>query len=96
MFTPPVGVRSGPGVTISWLLKSAPKIAKLDILDSTGTVLRTFEPDPARSDSAPAAAAGRGGPPRGSPGVPPQPAGFVPPTPDLLGMTHEQGAAALR
>jgi photosystem II stability/assembly factor-like uncharacterized protein len=60
MFTAPVGVRSGPGVTLSWLLKSAPRVAKLDILDSTGTVLRTFEPDTARSDSARANAGGGG------------------------------------
>jgi photosystem II stability/assembly factor-like uncharacterized protein len=60
MFTPPVGVRSGPGVTLSWLLKSAPRVAKLDILDSTGTVLRTFEPDTARPDSARATAGGGG------------------------------------
>jgi len=52
LFTPPVGVRSGPGVTISWFLKSAPTRAKLEILDSAGTVLRTFEPDTARPDSA--------------------------------------------
>ena len=36
LFTPPVGVRSGPDVTISWLLKKAPTTAKLEILDSAG------------------------------------------------------------
>jgi photosystem II stability/assembly factor-like uncharacterized protein len=52
MFTPPVGVRSGPGVVLSWYLANAPKTARLEILDSAGTVLRTFEPDTARADSA--------------------------------------------
>ena len=51
LFTPPVGVRSGPGLTISWMLKTAPRNAKLEIVDSTGAVLRTFEPDTARTDS---------------------------------------------
>jgi photosystem II stability/assembly factor-like uncharacterized protein len=51
LFTPPRGVRSGPGVTISWLLKVAPKRATLEILDSAGMVLRTYEPDTAKVDS---------------------------------------------
>ena len=51
VFTPPPAVRSGTGATISWYLKSAPTTAKLEILDSTGTVLRTFEPDTTRPDS---------------------------------------------
>jgi photosystem II stability/assembly factor-like uncharacterized protein len=61
LFTPPVGVRSGTGVTISWMLKTAPTNVKLDIVDSTGAVLRTFEPDTARSDSARATPGGGGG-----------------------------------
>ncbi|MEO8336711.1 MAG: glycosyl hydrolase, partial [bacterium] len=65
LFTPPVGVRSGAGVAISWMLKSAPTAAKLEILDSTGTVLRTFEPDTTRPDSTgrvvPAGGGGRRG-----------------------------------
>ncbi len=51
LFTPPVGVRSGPGMSISWLLKTAPRVARLDILDSTGAVLRTFAPDTSHADS---------------------------------------------
>ena len=45
LFEPPVGVRSGPEVAISWWLGEAPKKAKLEIVDSTGAVLRTFLPD---------------------------------------------------
>ncbi len=44
-FRPPVGVRSASNVTLSWWLKQAPKTAKLEILDSAGAVLRTFEAD---------------------------------------------------
>ena len=51
LFKPPVGVRSGPGVAISWWLESAPKSAKLEILDSTGAVLRTFVPDTSKRDT---------------------------------------------
>ncbi|HET9276380.1 MAG TPA: glycosyl hydrolase, partial [Gemmatimonadales bacterium] len=60
LFTPPEGVRSGPGVTISWRLAAAPKAARLEILDSAGTVLRTFATDTA-ADSARAAPPGGGG-----------------------------------
>jgi hypothetical protein len=59
-------------VTISWLLKTAPTSIKLDILDSTGAVLRTFEPDTTHPDSVRAAAPGGGR--RGGGGV------FVPKT----------------
>jgi photosystem II stability/assembly factor-like uncharacterized protein len=52
LFEPPVGVRSGPEVAISWWLAQAPKRAKLEIVDSTGTVLRTFVPDTSKPDSA--------------------------------------------
>jgi hypothetical protein len=69
LFTPPAGVRSGPGVTISWSLKSAPRGVLLEILDSARTVLRTFEPDTTRPDSTPGApAGGRGGGPVYVPG----------------------------
>ena len=57
LFAPPVAVRSGPGMPITWSLKTAPTSAKLEILDSTGTVLRTFEPDTTHPDSASRAAA---------------------------------------
>ena len=52
LFTPPAGVRSGPGVAISWWLAKAPTTLRLDILDSAGAVLHTFEPDTAKADSA--------------------------------------------
>jgi hypothetical protein len=51
LFTPPVAVRSGPGVSLSWSLESAPRDARLEIVDSAGTVLRTFEPDTTKPDS---------------------------------------------
>jgi hypothetical protein len=53
LFTPPNGVRSGPTVAISYWLKSVPTNAKLEILDSAGTVLRTYEPDTIKVDSLP-------------------------------------------
>jgi hypothetical protein len=53
LFTPPNAVRSGPAVSISYWLKSAPTTAKLEILDSAGTVLRTYEPDTMKVDSLP-------------------------------------------
>ncbi len=57
LFTPPRAVRSGPGVTVSWWLKTKPpaRTARLEILDSTGAVLRSWEPDttpPERRDTA--------------------------------------------
>jgi photosystem II stability/assembly factor-like uncharacterized protein len=52
MFDAPAGVRSGPGITITWLMKTATTHARLEILDSAGTVLRTFEPDTTKADSA--------------------------------------------
>ena len=66
LFTPVTGVRGGSGVALTWTLKAAPRVARLEILDSLNTVLRTFEPDTARTDStganaAPAAGRGRRG-----------------------------------
>lgn len=52
LFTPPSGVRSGRDVTISWWLASTPEDARLEIIDSTGAVLRTFVPDTTKADSA--------------------------------------------
>ena len=60
-FVPPVAVRSGSGVVLSWMLKSAPKLALLEILDSTGTVVRKFEPDTTKPDSTIPAGGGRRG-----------------------------------
>ena len=53
LFTPPNGIRSGPSVSISYWLRSAPANARLEILDSAGTVLRTYEPDTIKVDSLP-------------------------------------------
>jgi hypothetical protein len=44
LFRPPTGIRSGPGVTLSWWLSEAAPEARLEILDASGAVLRTFEP----------------------------------------------------
>jgi photosystem II stability/assembly factor-like uncharacterized protein len=52
LFTPPAGVRSGPGVMISWMTRTAPTSLRLEILDSAGSVLRAFTSDTARADSA--------------------------------------------
>ncbi|MBK6457572.1 MAG: glycosyl hydrolase [Gemmatimonadetes bacterium] len=63
LFTPPTLVRSGSGVVLSWWLKAPYKTAKLEILDSTGAALRSFEPDTTKPDSTrPAAGGRRGGP----------------------------------
>jgi hypothetical protein len=51
VFTPPPVVRSGPEVAFSWYTKAAPKSGRLDVLDSAGAVLRTYEPDTARADT---------------------------------------------
>ena len=59
LFTPPTGIRSGPGVSISWWLAKAPTSIRLEILDSAGAVLRTFEPDTAKKDSTAADSARR-------------------------------------
>jgi hypothetical protein len=48
-------------VVLSWFLKDAPNRSTLEILDSTGTVLRTFEPDTAKPDTSRQAAGGRRG-----------------------------------
>ena len=45
LFAPPVGIRSGPGVTLSYRLKVKPKRALLEIVDAKGAVVRSFEPD---------------------------------------------------
>lgn len=59
LFTPPALVRSGPGAVISWWLKVPYKTATLEILDSAGVALRSFEPDTTRPDSTRPAAGGR-------------------------------------
>ena len=44
LFEPPVAYRSANGVALSWWLAHEPKETKVEILDSAGVVLRTFEP----------------------------------------------------
>lgn len=51
LFTPPPGIRSGTGLTLSWWLADEPDYATLEILDGTGAVVRTFEPDTTTADS---------------------------------------------
>jgi photosystem II stability/assembly factor-like uncharacterized protein len=77
LFTPPTAVRSGPGVTFSWWLKTKPQRAALELLDSTGTVLRTWEPDTATGERRTAAPGEGGG---FGPGGPPQ---WLPVSPGL-------------
>jgi photosystem II stability/assembly factor-like uncharacterized protein len=56
LYAPPAGLRSSPGVILTWRLAEKPKRGTLAILDSVGAVLREFTGDTA----APAAAAGGG------------------------------------
>ncbi|MDB4881217.1 MAG: glycosyl hydrolase [Gemmatimonadetes bacterium] len=51
LFTPPTAIRSGPGVAVSWWLAKAPTALRLEVLDSAGAVLRTFEPDTTKPDT---------------------------------------------
>ena len=65
LFEPPVAVRSGPGVPLSWMLAEAAEEVRLEIVDSTGVVLRTFIPDTTTADEEDENAGGarrRGGP----------------------------------
>ena len=62
LYAPPVAIRSGVPVTITWTLAQSPRRATLEVLDSTGTVLRHWENDTA---SVPAAGAGTAGRRRG-------------------------------
>ena len=61
LFAPPVAVRSGMPVTITWSLATPPQKATLEVLDSTGAVLRSFETDTVRAGGPPAAGGGRRG-----------------------------------
>jgi photosystem II stability/assembly factor-like uncharacterized protein len=62
LFTPVVGLRSSPGVTLSWMFAEKPKRATLAIVDSLGAVLREFTGDTA----APAVGGPGGGRRRGT------------------------------
>ncbi|MDH5588667.1 MAG: glycosyl hydrolase [Gemmatimonadota bacterium] len=44
LFAPAAAYRSANGVTLSWWLADTPADARLEILDGTGTVVRTFLP----------------------------------------------------
>ena len=46
LFDPALAYRSANGALLSWWFGDAPEEARLDILDASGTVLRTFEPAP--------------------------------------------------
>ncbi|MCU0648066.1 MAG: glycosyl hydrolase [Gemmatimonadaceae bacterium] len=59
LFAPPTAVRSGPGMILSWYAKAAPRNARLDILDSAGAVLRSFDADTAPADTSARAQAAR-------------------------------------
>lgn len=59
LYAAPAGVRSGAGIPIIWRLAHAPKTGRLEILDSAGVVLRTFEPDTAKPDTTRRASGGR-------------------------------------
>jgi photosystem II stability/assembly factor-like uncharacterized protein len=61
LFTPPTGIRSGPGVSISYRYAAAPSRAMLEILDSTGAVIRTVERDTASATATPAGGGRRRG-----------------------------------
>ncbi|MDZ7632273.1 MAG: hypothetical protein U5K74_13235, partial [Gemmatimonadaceae bacterium] len=61
VFTPPPGYRSGAGLTISYLLRNATTRATLEILDSTGAVLRTMEADTSSGTAARPRGRRRGG-----------------------------------
>ncbi|HYW30468.1 MAG TPA: glycosyl hydrolase, partial [Gemmatimonas sp.] len=75
LYTPPAAVRSGTGASITYAFKSMPRAAKLEVLDSTGAVLRAFEADTAAS-GANAAAAPTGGRRGGGASVIPRNAGL--------------------
>ena len=49
LFTPAPGIRSGGAMSLSWWLAEEPEFARLEIVDATGGVVRTFEPE-ARSE----------------------------------------------
>ena len=65
LFAPPAAIRSGPGVTFSWWLKTTPQTAQLELLDSAGTTLRTWVPDTVPPDRRGTAGPGGGGGPGG-------------------------------
>ena len=53
LYAPPVALRSTPGVQLTYSFKTAPKRSTLEILDSTGAVVRKFENDTGGAAGAP-------------------------------------------
>jgi hypothetical protein len=60
LFTPAVGLRSSPGVTLSWRLADKPKRASLAVIDSLGVVVREFTGDTAAATTGPVGGRRRG------------------------------------
>jgi photosystem II stability/assembly factor-like uncharacterized protein len=50
LFTPPIATRSSGGVTLSWWQPEAADDVRLEIVDASGEVLRTFTPAPEEED----------------------------------------------
>ncbi len=65
LFTPALAIRGSGAAPISYMLKTVPKRLSLQIVDSAGGVMRSFEPDTSTAPAAGAPAAGgrRGGGP---------------------------------
>lgn len=64
LYAPPAAIRSGLPVTLTWQLASAPQRASLEIVDSTGAVLRRWEKDTSSAGAAaPTGGRRRGGGP---------------------------------
>jgi len=61
LYAPPAAIRSGLPASLSWSFATAPRRASLEVLDSTGAVLRRWENDTARAAAAPAAGGRRRG-----------------------------------
>jgi photosystem II stability/assembly factor-like uncharacterized protein len=59
LFTPARAIRGSPGITLSWWNQRIPSTARLEILDSAGTVLRTWRPDTTPRDTSATARRGR-------------------------------------
>jgi hypothetical protein len=60
LYTPVPALRSTSGATMTYTFASAPQRARLEVLDSTGTVLRTFTHDTTPPGAARPAAGGGG------------------------------------
>ncbi len=61
LFAPPPALRSANGANISYTLAAPAQQASLEVIDSTGAVLRAFSTDTTRNDSATAGGGRRGG-----------------------------------